>query len=134
MNELARRWLAFAGEDLRMAELAFNESLWNQVCFHSHQCAEKSLKALVAVRGGSTPRTHRLTDLLTLIEEPDLEELAGDLRSLESFYMPTRYPDAVPGSLPEALPGEREAGEALATARKVLDVVRGRGCGRPSGE
>lgn len=124
MNEPASRWLAFADEDLRMAELALEEALWNQVCFHAHQCAEKSLKALAAERGESPPRTHRLTDLLTLLEGPVSEELADGLRSLESFYIPTRYPDALPDSLPETLPGEQEAREAIAVARKVSDTVR----------
>ncbi len=35
MHERAERWLAFAREDLRMAELAMTEALWNQVCFHA---------------------------------------------------------------------------------------------------
>lgn len=35
MHEHAERWLAFAREDLRMAELAMAEALWNQVCFHA---------------------------------------------------------------------------------------------------
>lgn len=124
MNEPARRWLAFADEDLRMAELALEETLWNQVCFHAHQCAEKSLKALAAERGESPPRTHRLTDLSTLLEGPVSEEFAEGLRSLESFYIPTRYPDAVPDSLSETLPGEQEAREAIAVARNVSDTVR----------
>jgi HEPN domain-containing protein len=125
MNESARRWLAFADEDLQVAELTFGSSLWNQVCFHSHQCAEKALKALVAERSGNPPRTHRLTDLLTLFEEPALDELAGELRLLEGFYIPTRYPDALPGMLLEALPGEQEAKEALTAARRVSDAIRG---------
>jgi HEPN domain-containing protein len=125
MNESARRWLAFADEDLQMAELAFGNSLWNQVCFHSHQCAEKSLKALVAERGVSPPRTHGLTDLLTLLEAPALDELADELRSLEGYYIPTRYPDALPGTLLEALPGEQEAQEALTAARRVSDAIQG---------
>jgi HEPN domain-containing protein len=125
MNESARRWLAFADEDLQMAELAFGSSLWNQVCFHSHQCAEKSLKALVAERGGSPPRTHRLIDLLTLLEASALDELADELRSLEGFYIPTRYPDAVPSTFPGALPGEHEAQEALTATRKVSYTIRG---------
>lgn len=45
MNERAERWLTFAREDLRMAELAMAETLWNQVCFHVQQCVEKILKA-----------------------------------------------------------------------------------------
>ena len=125
MNEAASRWLAFADEDLQVAELALGNSLWNQVCFHFHQCAEKSLKALMAERGGSPPRTHRLTDLLTLLEAPALDELADGLSSLEGFYIPTRYPDTLPTSLLEALPGKQEAKEALTAARRVSDAIRG---------
>ncbi len=125
MNESARRWLAFSDEDLQVAELAFGNALWNQVCFHSHQCAEKPLKALMAERGGSPPRTHRLIDLLTLLGVPALNELADELRSPEGFYIPTRYPDALPDTLPEALPGEQEAQEALTAARRVSDAIRG---------
>ena len=55
MNEVTSRWLAFVDEDLQMAELALGSSLWNQVCFHAHQCAEKSLKALMAERGEFLP-------------------------------------------------------------------------------
>lgn len=41
------KWLEFAKEDLRTAELIVREGLFNQVCFHSQQCAEKALKAYV---------------------------------------------------------------------------------------
>lgn len=54
------RWLLFAQQDLRMAELALNEGIWPQVCFHSQQCVEKLIKAKLAV--GTTPRTHKLTN------------------------------------------------------------------------
>ncbi len=109
-----------------MADLALGESLYNQVCFHAHQAAEKTLKALVAYRGANPPRTHSLIELLTLLErsEPTLEGLADELGSLEIYYIPTRYPDALPGSLPGGLPGQEEAKEALATARKVSKVLR----------
>lgn len=124
MNEMAEKWLAFSDEDLRMAELALEERLWNQACFHSHQSAEKSLKALIAERGDNTPRTHRLTDLMSLLEEKIREDLEDGLRSLEGFYIPTRYPDALPGSLPEGLPEEEDAREAVNVARKVSKTIR----------
>lgn len=124
MNEPARRWLVFSDEDPRMAELALGERLWNQACFHSHQAAEKSLKAVVAGRGDNIPRTHRLTDLMSLLGENLREEIEDGLRSLEGFYIPTRYPDAVPGTLPEGLPGEEDAREAISVARKASKLAR----------
>lgn len=124
-EEAARRWLVFVGEDLRMGELALGEALYNQVCFHAHQAAEKALKALIAYGGADPPKTHNLTDLLTISKriEPDLARLGEDLDSLETYYIPVRYPDAPPGSLPEGLPGEANAGEALAIAKNTSMLV-----------
>ena len=104
-----------------MAALASRESLWNQVCFHYHPAAEKSLKALLALGGVLPPRTHRLTNLSRSLEAryPPLVELADDLLVLENYYIPSRYPDAIPGSLPEGLPDREDAQEALATAGRV---------------
>ena len=42
---------------------------------------------------------------------------------LDRFYIPTRYPDALPGSLPEGLPGLDDATQALHIARQVLNTV-----------
>jgi len=47
-----------------MAELAMNESIYNQVCFHSLQCVEKCIKGLMTDLGKTTPRTHSIVDLL----------------------------------------------------------------------
>ena len=44
MSEDSDRWLIFAEEDLRIAELALPHGIYNQVCFHAQQCAEKAIK------------------------------------------------------------------------------------------
>jgi len=100
----ADRWLEFARQDIRIAELAISEGLYNQVCFHSEQCVEKVLKAWLAEKGKRIPRTHSMADLLPLISAAVLEDMAEEILLLDRFYIPTRYPDALPGSLEEGLP------------------------------
>ena len=124
MHEHTERWLAFAREDLRMAELAMAETLWNQVCFHAQQCVEKVLKSWLAERGESPLRTHKLVDLVVLLGETRLAGLADEVRELDRFYIFTRYPDALPGTLPEGLPGESEASEAYDVARQVMALAK----------
>lgn len=111
MHERAERWLAFAREDLRMAELAMAEALWNQVCFHAQQCVEKILKAWLVDRGETPPRTHKLVDLVAVLGDARLVGRADEVRGLDRFYIPTRYPDVLPGALPEGLPSEEKPGE-----------------------
>ena len=123
MNRAIERWLIFAREDLRMAELALAEGIFNQVCFHAQQCVEKAVKGWLEQQGRIPPRTHRMADLLTLLPPDLMGELNDALRLLDRFYIPTRYPDALPGMLPEGMPGRRDAEAALDLARDALQHV-----------
>src|SRR3972149_7688262 len=111
MNESAEHWLSFARQDLRMAELALGEGIYNQVCFHSQQCVEKAIKGWLEQQGQAPPRTHRMADLLALLPTGLLGELSDALGLLDRFYIPTRYPDALAGASREGLPREGDARE-----------------------
>lgn len=126
LHEDALRWLAFAREDLSVGRLALEASVYNQACFHAQQCAEKAIKALIANAGEPLPRVHALSDLWTQLSEEAQEELAltrDSVVALDQFYIPTRYPDAPPGLLPEGPPQRRHAEAALETAATVLSIV-----------
>lgn len=123
MTDRAERWLAFAREDLRMAQIALREGIYTQVCFHSQQCVEKALKGLLIHLGKEPPRTHAITDLISGLPERPLKGLEVELGNLDVYYLLTRYPDALPGTLPEGLPGLAEAEEALAWAERGLAAI-----------
>ena len=124
MKEDVEHWLEFASEDLKMAELAQKEKIYNQVCFHSQQCVEKAIKASILHQGRVYPRSHKLADLLAELHDEKFGSLKDEIILLDRFYIPARYPDALPGILPEGLPGEPDAEEALKTAQKVLESVK----------
>ena len=117
------RWLGFARQDLRIAELAMTDGLYNQVCFHSQQSVEKVLKAWLAENGKRIPRTHSMADLLPLVPVEIIGTMAGEIILLDRFYIPTRYSDALPGSLEDGLPDKDEAGESLELANKVWENI-----------
>lgn len=123
MNEEADRWFLFAREDFKMAELALKEGMYNQVCFHAQQCVEKVLKGLITYQGNIHPQTHKLADLLAALSPGPFDDLRDEIIILDRFYIPIRYPDALPGSLSEGLPSDKDAKEALESARKVLKRV-----------
>ena len=123
MSREYETWLMFAHEDLQMAELAIANKIYNQVCFHAQQCSEKAIKALLIAQEKTPPRSHRLGDLVNLLNPNPLVAIALDIQLLDRFYISTRYPDALPSSLSEALPNISDAQEALDVARQVIEIV-----------
>lgn len=124
MKEEAKRWIVFAGEDLKMAELAFKEKIYNQVCFHSQQCVEKILKGFITFKGEIHPQAHKLVDILSKVGKSPFDDLKDEILLLDRFYIPTRYPDALPGMLPEGLPSEKDAMESLEISKKVFEIAK----------
>lgn len=109
-----------------MAEYALREGIFRQACLHSQQAAEKALKGLLVARLGTHPKGHSLEQLL-VFDESVRKELAGwrdRLRNLDRFYLPTRYPDALPGLLPTGEPTRGDAEEALRAARAILSEIK----------
>jgi len=124
MKEEAERWFEFALEDLKVAELAMEEEIYNQVCFHAQQCVEKILKGYLILKGEIYPKSHKLADLLSKIKESLFDPLKNEILLLDRFYIPTHYPDALPGTLPEGLPSKKDAEEALNTAKEVFKIIK----------
>ena len=121
MTERREHWLSMANDDLAFAELGLSNGFFSQVCFLSQQASEKALKAVLLSRTGGYPRVHSIVDLVK--RNDAVEALAGlmdDARILDQYYIPTRYPDGVPGSLPDGLPSEEHAKQALTIAKTVV--------------
>lgn len=100
-----------------MAQYALTDEIFNQVCFHSQQAVEKSLKACLMQRDNATPRTHSIADLLRLLSVQWLGNTGTRLYTMDNYYIPTRYPDAPPGSLPDGMQDRSDAQEALDLAQ-----------------
>jgi HEPN domain-containing protein len=87
MKETVECWLTFAREDLRTAEILLENRIYNQSCFHTQQCIEKALKALlIHHRGHMPPKTHVISDLLGLLPSEWFTDLEADVsRTMESY-------------------------------------------------
>jgi HEPN domain-containing protein len=67
------------------------------------------------------PGTHSIADLLTRVPPGWFSDLREPLaETMDQYYIPTRYPDALPGSFPEGLPGKEDAEEAVLLASRVM--------------
>jgi HEPN domain-containing protein len=119
-------WWLFAADDRKAAAKLLEDGPWNLVCFHSQQGAEKALKAFLRLREGNVPRVHSLAKLIELCAQHDRTflRLKSIALSLDRYYIPTRYPEAAPGSLPDGLPNQADAKSAAAELQKVLRFIK----------
>ena len=97
MKPLTAEWVQKAEDDFVVAQKMFRarkQPVYDAVCFHAQQCAEKYLKAFLQEHERDVPKTHKLLDLLKLCKEIDssLEILLPDLREIERFSVSVRYP------------------------------------------
>ncbi|MBI1883320.1 MAG: HEPN domain-containing protein [Chlamydiae bacterium] len=118
-------WFNFADEDYHMAQSALEDEIYNQTCFHAQQGVEKLLKGFLFIRNRPIHKTHSLLELFTFSHslEPRLSEFKDFFRELDKFYIPTRYPDALPGSLPDGLPHKKDAANAFKMFSEIRDFI-----------
>jgi len=95
-HKLVKQWIEKAEEDFRTAEylLVLKEDCpLNPVCFHSQQCVEKYIKALLVYCSIQFPKSHDVVELLNLVPKnyrPDLS--IYDLAIINRYAVDTRYP------------------------------------------
>ncbi len=122
----AEDWLRHAEADLALARVPLPKGgLYELLCYHAQQAAEKSIKAVLVERGVPFPRTHALERLVDLLpgdipRTPQLESAAR----LTVYATETRYPGA---SEPVS---ESEYREAVRVADAVVHWA-GATLGRP---
>lgn len=118
-------WFSMAEDDLNFAKVGLREKFYSQVCFLSQQAIEKAFKGYLVYLGKRHPKTHKLIDLYRLCNANFLEPFKNKIKLIDEFYIPTRYPDGIPGGLSNRLSNEADAKEALDIAEKVVQVCLG---------
>lgn len=124
----ARRWLAQAERDLDDARYVAQGQRWNLACFVAQQSAEKALKGFPYARGAEHVWGHSVAELAKDCAGFDatFRALQGVGASLDKYYVPTRYPNALPGALPADAYGHEDAQQALAAAEAIVSAARTR--------
>ena len=131
LNETVKEWIAKAEGDFSVAcrERRVRKSPnWDAVCFHSQQCVEKYLKALLIHYGVMPPKTHDLVlldGLLTPVCDGwswPLEELRFLTRAAVAFRYPGESADKEEAI--EALKIVRKIHEKILTIIQEIDITR----------
>lgn len=123
----AQRWLTQARSDLGFAELGLREGYHAQACFMAQQTAEKALKALHYLIGARVVLGHSVVELLNglVSRYPQISELREAAQQLDQFYVPTRYPNGLPGGVPAQVFSRAQSEPAVASARRFVETAEG---------
>lgn len=125
-NQLeADRWFSQAQHDLRASQVNRREGFPEIACFLAQQAAEKALKGYLHVRGERAIVGHATHLLVRQCAryEPAFGALAEACGSLDQYYVPTRYPNGLPGGIPHEVYTDAQARHATDLAGQVLDLV-----------
>ncbi|OHB76437.1 MAG: hypothetical protein A2Z34_05980 [Planctomycetes bacterium RBG_16_59_8] len=120
MKMLTTEWIGKAEEDFLVAqrELKTNPPAYDAVCFHSQQCVEKYLKAVLQEANVPFGKTHDLDVLLEQCKAfiPEIAALKRELLELSAFAVEIRYPGVSAT--------DKDATENPATADAVRGAIR----------
>ncbi len=123
----AARWLDQALDDLQAAQVLQDAGHHALAAFHAQQSAEKALKGLwrsLDLEPWGHSAVKLLEDLPSSPPGLDRDGLVPVAAALDKLYIPTRYPDALPGLTPADAYTREEAVVAIGQARRLLEAVR----------
>jgi HEPN domain-containing protein len=121
------RWFLQSEDDFSFVEWVKKEGVFfDKGCFIAQQAGEKALKACLFARGERRVIGHSLFEMVARLSEvePQFEFIIDEARRLDRFYIPTRYPNGLPGGSPFQNFTARDLADAFEDTRKILNLCR----------
>ncbi len=124
-REEGARWLLQARRDIDDAEYARAGNRFNLACFLSQQAAEKAIKSYLYAHGRTLVFGHSVASLCqdATALDANFEKLRQQAAPLDKYYIPTRYPNGLPGGIPSEAFDQADADRALELAQYVIRFI-----------
>ena len=124
MRKATESWVKDAEDELSSAQILFEHEKHRGACYHSQQCVEKGLKAMILEKGEKPEKIHDIVELLNEAKrlgwKVDLS--VDDAVFLNSIYR-GRYPTEE-GLLPHGEPTKEDAEMATTSAEVFMKSIR----------
>lgn len=124
MRKTTEIWTKDAEEKLDSAIILYEHKKYRGACYHSQQCVEKGLKAMVLEKGKRPGRIHDIVELLNKATRLGFDSglSIDDAVFLNSIYR-GRYPTEE-GLLPYGEPTREDTEKAISCARILIEKLR----------
>jgi len=124
----AMRWFTQASDEFNDSDDLRKMKKFYLALFHFQQAGEKALKAFLyqKLKSQDVFYTNSIADLSQMAIEidSDFEEI-NPTKKLDQYYIPTRYPNGLPGGIPSRFYDDpKEAEDAMLLAKKIIDLVK----------
>lgn len=122
----AKRWFNQALEDLQSAKILLDNKRYYLVCFLCQQIVEKALKSVIFFNKEDLVIGHSVTKLADWAGEFDevFKKLGGKISILDTYYIPTRYPNGLPDGIPAEVFNKNIAQSAFELTEETIQIVR----------
>jgi HEPN domain-containing protein len=127
INMEEQRWLGQAEKDLESARDSGKAGHFEWACFQSQQAAEKGLKGFLYSKGLRAILTHSIRELVLDCSkyESSFSDLLSQAKTLDTYYIPTRYPNGLVGNeIPAQYYSEEDASQCISYAGLILKTVK----------
>ncbi len=114
----AENWLARARSSLALAKVDKPpECLWEDLCFHAQQAAEKAIKAVLVHHNLHFRFVHDINELLSVLQQAGIEVPPSfrEAGTLNEYAVMTRYPGTY------EMVSEIDYRKAIALAESILE-------------
>ena len=126
-KEEAMRWFTHAKDEFIDADELRKRGRFYLALFHFQQSVEKAIKAFLYLNVKSIEvfYTHSINDLIKIAIDVDTEfNKVVSVKKLDQYYIPTRYPNGLPGGIPSRYYDDpKEAEDAMLLAKKAIELI-----------
>ena len=122
----ASRWFVQALDDYRFVKWVNEEKrFFDKGCFIAQQAGEKALKACLYAMGERRVIGHSLFEMLSelMARDDEFRSILEECKRLDRFYIPTRYPNGLPGGSPFEVYTKKELDEAMLDLTAVIHMA-----------
>jgi len=123
----AVRWIQQSEDDFKFVQWVLSENAYfDKGCFIAQQAGEKALKACLYALGQRSVIGHSLFELSNQLSKQDsrFSPLLDAAKQLDRFYIPTRYPNGLPGGSPFQVFDHQDLKAAVEALGQVMVVCR----------